>query len=201
MYCSMFSLRTSNWVKPAVRFFILYALIPAPPTPKRAAPALNVASTVKNAADDAVPAPVRAARPPIPAARAGAASPPVIAKIVPRVTLTPAIFNPRLICLIRSAFNISALLVEEDTSPCSWSPFLSISLSFPVFPQLGSSVSLLSIDVIFCNGPFCSFFSFSLSFCSRSWAMRKRTISIAISRSINSNLRVARNFALNRRFA
>jgi hypothetical protein len=48
-------------------------------------PALNVASTAKMAVDDAVPAPVSVARPPSPAASAGAASPPVTAKTVPRL--------------------------------------------------------------------------------------------------------------------
>jgi hypothetical protein len=59
-------------------------------------PALNVASTAKMAVDDAVPAPVSVARPPSPAASAGAASPPVTAKTVPRLvkdTSTGDVFN------------------------------------------------------------------------------------------------------------
>ena len=76
MYCSIFSRLISNWERPAVLFFILYAARPPPPTPNRAAPALKVANTASKAVDDAVVAPVRAAIPPIPAASAGAARPP-----------------------------------------------------------------------------------------------------------------------------
>jgi hypothetical protein len=46
-------------------------------------PALKVASTARIAVEDAVPAPVNEAKPPIPAAKAGAANPPVTANTVP----------------------------------------------------------------------------------------------------------------------
>lgn len=48
-------------------------------------PALKVANTARIAVEDAVPAPVREANPPMPAASAGAANPPVTAKTVPRL--------------------------------------------------------------------------------------------------------------------
>jgi hypothetical protein len=51
-------------------------------------PALKVANTAKIAVEDAVPAPVSEANPPMPAASAGAASPPVTANTVPRLPKT-----------------------------------------------------------------------------------------------------------------
>ena len=48
-------------------------------------PALKVARTARIAVLDAVPAPVSEANPPIPAANAGAANPPVTANTVPRL--------------------------------------------------------------------------------------------------------------------
>ena len=216
MYCSIFSRRTSKLDKPAVLFFILYAARPPPPTPNSAAPALNVASTANRAVDDAVVAPVSAAIPPIPAARAGAASPPVIAKTVPRANPIPAIFADLFICLTREAVKKDLLTPSSSrasfifSSSAESSRLAVLSFSLSSFSSISfSSTSCLKKEgnftelFFFCCSNSCSraFISCCNSLISRSSAMRKRTISIATRRSISSNLRVARYFALERRLA
>ena len=78
VFCSIFSLRIRNSDSPEVRFFILYAANPPPPTPNIAAAALTVVNMASAADVDAViPNPAMAA------ATAGPANPPVTANKAP----------------------------------------------------------------------------------------------------------------------